>query len=186
MFIGAAQIGLHDILTALRWVEKEIHVFGGDKACVTLFGQGEGAAKIDALLGSPVAAASGLFHRAVTCSAGCLLGLAPPAYAGNSARMLCEKLAELQTGLETEAAAAEEESLAEKIAGIAAHEAAVARREEAHVGLVAAAEAVRDETQVEMDGLKMSKLKQFAVKHGDTLSWGTIAPTVLLMSCHCS
>eukprot|EP01051_Picozoa_sp_SAG22_P012013 SAG22_NODE_1211_length_5159_cov_105.112253_3_plen_90_part_00 len=47
--------------------------------------------KVSALLGSPVAAAAGLFHRAVTCSGGCLNAVCSPDYAGTSARPLAAR-----------------------------------------------------------------------------------------------
>jgi para-nitrobenzyl esterase len=57
-----------DALAALGWVQRNIEVFGGDPACVTIFGQSAGAALVNALLASPLAA--GLFHRAIAHSGG--------------------------------------------------------------------------------------------------------------------
>ena len=56
-------LGLRDQIAALAWVRDNIGAFGGDPACVTLFGQSAGAMAIGALLGAP--AARGLFHRAI-------------------------------------------------------------------------------------------------------------------------
>jgi len=65
-----ANLGLLDVIAALEWVRDEIAAFGGDPGCVTLWGESEGAAKAMLLLGSPVAAASGLFHRVQATSGG--------------------------------------------------------------------------------------------------------------------
>ena len=55
-----------DLVLALQWVRANIAAFGGDPACVTLFGQSGGGAKIATLMAMPVA--NGLFHRAATMS----------------------------------------------------------------------------------------------------------------------
>jgi para-nitrobenzyl esterase len=55
--------GLMDILTALRWVQKNIAAFGGDPSRVTIGGQGWGVACVQALTASPMF--KGLFHRAI-------------------------------------------------------------------------------------------------------------------------
>jgi len=52
-----------DQLCALRWVQQNIASFGGDPACVTLFGQSAGAFAIYQLIASPQA--KGLFKRAI-------------------------------------------------------------------------------------------------------------------------
>jgi para-nitrobenzyl esterase len=55
--------GLGDQITALKWIQDNIHHFGGDKNNVTLFGESAGAMSIACLLASE--AANGLFHKAI-------------------------------------------------------------------------------------------------------------------------
>ncbi len=52
-----------DLIAALRWVQDNIAVFGGDPDCVTIFGESSGGHNVVTLLASPLAA--GLFHRAI-------------------------------------------------------------------------------------------------------------------------
>lgn len=59
-------IGLRDVLFALRWVRDNIANFGGDPDRVTLFGESAGGGVVTTLLASP--AAEGLFHRAIAQS----------------------------------------------------------------------------------------------------------------------
>ncbi len=60
--------GTLDLIRALEWVERNIHVFGGDPRRVTVFGESAGGSNVFSLLLSPRAA--GLFHRAVVQSGG--------------------------------------------------------------------------------------------------------------------
>jgi len=46
---------LLDQVAALRWVQENIRSFGGNTGCVTLLGQGYGAAMINLLMLSPIA-----------------------------------------------------------------------------------------------------------------------------------
>lgn len=55
--------GLGDQITALKWIQENIHYFGGDKQNVTVFGESAGAMSIACLLASPVA--NTLFHKAI-------------------------------------------------------------------------------------------------------------------------
>jgi para-nitrobenzyl esterase len=64
-----SNFGLQDQIAALQWVRENIEHFGGDRQCVTIFGQSAGGDAVRMLLSCP--AASGLFHRAILQSGGC-------------------------------------------------------------------------------------------------------------------
>lgn len=70
-FLGSGStppnLGLLDLLEALRWVQRNIAAFGGDPALVTMFGHSSGADAIAQLMLVPGAA--GLFRRAMLHSA---------------------------------------------------------------------------------------------------------------------
>ncbi|MCX2949302.1 carboxylesterase family protein [Lentzea sp. NEAU-D7] len=58
--------GLLDVVSALRWVQRNITRYGGDPANVTVAGQSSGAQTVASLMVMPSAA--GLFHRAIVHS----------------------------------------------------------------------------------------------------------------------
>lgn len=58
--------GFMDQIAALKWVQRNIQVFGGDPGKVTIFGQSSGGTSVWALMVSPLA--KGLFHAAVDMS----------------------------------------------------------------------------------------------------------------------
>lgn len=58
--------GFMDQITALKWVQRNIHVFGGDPGKVTIVGQSSGGTSVRVLMMSPLA--KGLFHAAVDMS----------------------------------------------------------------------------------------------------------------------
>lgn len=63
---ASANLGMLDIVAALRWVRDNIARFGGDPSRVTIFGQSGGGAKVTALMAMPEA--KGLYHRAMVMS----------------------------------------------------------------------------------------------------------------------
>jgi para-nitrobenzyl esterase len=62
-FAQSGDVGMLDIVHALRWVRDNIAQFGGDAGNVTVFGQSGGGRKVGTLLAMPPA--KGLFHRAI-------------------------------------------------------------------------------------------------------------------------
>uniref|UniRef100_A0A914E094 Carboxylic ester hydrolase n=1 Tax=Acrobeloides nanus TaxID=290746 RepID=A0A914E094_9BILA len=60
-------LGLHDLIKSLKWVQNEIKSFGGDPKRVTLFGYSSGATAIQLLTVSP-AVPKGLFSGALISS----------------------------------------------------------------------------------------------------------------------
>ena len=52
-----------DMIAALKWVQRNIAVFGGNSGNVTIFGESGGGAKVDCLTASPLT--KGLFHRTI-------------------------------------------------------------------------------------------------------------------------
>lgn len=62
----SANVGMLDIVAALKWVRENISNFGGDPNNVTIFGESGGGGKVGTLLSMP--SASGLFHKAIIMS----------------------------------------------------------------------------------------------------------------------
>lgn len=85
-------LGLLDIVAALEWVQAEIASFGGDPGNVTIWGESEGGAKVNLLLGSPYAVSKRLFHRVQSTSGGVTNFQISEAEADVRARRLAEEL----------------------------------------------------------------------------------------------
>lgn len=60
---GSANLGISDLVQALRWVKANAAAFGGDPDNVTIFGQSGGGGKVQALMTTPYA--KGLFQKAI-------------------------------------------------------------------------------------------------------------------------
>jgi para-nitrobenzyl esterase len=68
---GAGSYGLLDQQAALRWVQRNIGRFGGDRRNVTIAGQSAGGSSVCDQMASPTA--RGLFQRAIIQSGGCAM-----------------------------------------------------------------------------------------------------------------
>ncbi|HWF90995.1 MAG TPA: carboxylesterase family protein [Terriglobales bacterium] len=64
----SVNVGMTDLVAALRWVHENIANFGGDPDRVMIYGQSGGGSKVTTLMGMP--SAVGLFHRASAQSGG--------------------------------------------------------------------------------------------------------------------
>ena len=64
----SVNVGMTDLVAALRWIRDNIANFGGDPNTVMIYGQSGGGSKVTCLMGMPSAA--GLFHRASIQSGG--------------------------------------------------------------------------------------------------------------------
>jgi len=62
-YADSGNVGMLDIVLALKWVRDNIAHFGGDPGNVTIFGESGGGLKVSTLMAMP--SAKGLFHKAV-------------------------------------------------------------------------------------------------------------------------
>ncbi len=62
----SGNVGMMDIVAALRWIRDNIRNFGGDPGNVTIFGESGGGGKVGTLMCMP--SAKGLFHKAIIMS----------------------------------------------------------------------------------------------------------------------
>ena len=67
-YADSANVGMTDLVSALRWIQNNIENFGGDPDRIMIYGQSGGGSKVTTLMGMPSAA--GLFHRAAAQSGG--------------------------------------------------------------------------------------------------------------------
>jgi para-nitrobenzyl esterase len=91
-FAQTANLGLQDLVAALRWVQVNIARFGGNPGNVTIFGQSGGGGKTAMLTAFP--SAKGLFHKAIIMSTlvdTAVTGL-EPARAVEAAELLLQRL----------------------------------------------------------------------------------------------
>jgi len=94
-YADSANLGLLDLVAALRWVRDNIANFGGDPDKVMIYGQSGGGSKVTCLMAMPSAA--GLFHRAAAQSGGGIHY--PPADRPYQSRELAKQLM-VELGLE--------------------------------------------------------------------------------------
>jgi para-nitrobenzyl esterase len=87
-FAASGQVGMLDIVQALKWVQANIANFGGDPNSVTIFGQSGGGRKCEVLLAMP--SAKGLFHRAAIESGIAMRVVDRATAVGNAERLLAK------------------------------------------------------------------------------------------------
>ncbi|MFV0254547.1 MAG: carboxylesterase/lipase family protein [Erysipelotrichaceae bacterium] len=85
---NSANVGLADIVEALRWLKRNIKNFGGDPDNITLFGQSGGGMKVSAMM--QIAEAAELFHKGIIMSG--VAGDFMPAYQNSDGRVFVEAL----------------------------------------------------------------------------------------------
>lgn len=94
----APHLGLLDQIQALRWIQENIHAFGGDPRCVTLFGESAGGGSVSILAAMPDA--QGLFRRVIAQSGSIALSYDKDECQAFTHRLLsrshCTTMAELQ------------------------------------------------------------------------------------------
>ena len=82
-FQDSGNVGMLDIVLALKWINHNCPQFGGDPHNVTIFGQSGGGGKVSTLMAMP--SAKGLFHKAIVES-GSTLTVRSPEEADATAR----------------------------------------------------------------------------------------------------
>ena len=88
-YADAGNIGMLDVIAALRWVRENAAAFGGDAANVTVFGQSGGASKVALLMAMPEA--KNLIHKGIIQSASSLLRMAEPDAVARNVRLFMEQ-----------------------------------------------------------------------------------------------
>ena len=78
--------GLLDMIEGLKWIKKNIAVFGGDPNKVTIFGESAGGIAVSMLCVSPQA--KGLFHGAISQSGGSFGPPRPTTFPGENLKRL--------------------------------------------------------------------------------------------------
>ena len=87
-YAQSGNVGMLDIVAALKWVRDNIEAFGGDPGNVTVIGQSGGGAKVTLLTAMP--SAKGLLHKGVALSGSTLHGADKDKAAQLANRVLAE------------------------------------------------------------------------------------------------
>jgi para-nitrobenzyl esterase len=87
-FAASGDVGMMDIVQALKWVRTNIAHFGGDPNTVMIFGQSGGGRKVETLLAMP--SAKGLFNRATIESGAAIQVTSRDAAIKNAERLLAK------------------------------------------------------------------------------------------------
>jgi para-nitrobenzyl esterase len=85
-YAESGNVGMLDVVAALRWVQANIALFGGDPDNVTIFGESGGAAKVSILMA--MAPAKGLFHKAIVQSNAWIKAMSKAEATWNAAEVL--------------------------------------------------------------------------------------------------
>ena len=96
-YADSGNVGMLDLVHALKWIRNHARAFGGDPENVTIFGESGGGRKTTTLLAMPDA--KGLFHRAIIQS-GPGIHLQPRDKATEVAKALLDELAIDQTNID--------------------------------------------------------------------------------------
>lgn len=91
--------GLLDMIAGLKWIKKNISMFGGDPSKVTIFGESAGGIAISMLCASPLA--KGLFHGAISQSGGSFGPTRVTTYPGENQKYLKDAESSGETWLKT-------------------------------------------------------------------------------------
>jgi para-nitrobenzyl esterase len=93
---GSGTYGILDLVTSLKWVQRNIAAFGGDAHNVTVFGHSAGSGAASILAASPLA--KGLFQRVIAMSGSSFAPLQTTSEGGSGLSIPSLKLAEENGG----------------------------------------------------------------------------------------
>jgi len=88
-YAKSGNVGLLDIISALKWIQSNIESFGGDPSNITIMGQSGGGGKVCTLMACPEA--KGLFQKAIVQS-GSILNLMESKYSRKIGELVMQNL----------------------------------------------------------------------------------------------